>query len=393
MGKKVALIGTAAMATAMRQINPDVVSAFPITPQTAIVQDFANYVHNGMVDTEFITVESEHSAMSACVGAASSGARVMTATSSAGLALMWEILSIASGLRLPVVMTNVNRALSAPINIHCDHSDSMGARETGWIQFYSENSQEGYDNLIKAVRIAEDEKVRLPAMVMIDGFITGHSTEILEILEDGQVKDFLKENKAPYSVLDVDNPSTFGPLQLTDYYFETKKQEADAMVASMSTIKEVCKEYEKLSGRKQPLVDTFMMEDAEIAIMVLSSTAGTTKSVVRQLRKEGVKAGLIKPILFRPFPKQEIIEATKNLKALAVLDRSDSFSGQGGPLFSELRSALYDLDRRPLTTNYVYGLGGRDTTIDQIKKAFSDLGDMVDTGKVENLINYLGVRE
>ncbi len=393
MGKKVALIGTAAMATAMRQINPDVVSAFPITPQTAIVQDFANYVHNGQVDTEFITVESEHSAMSACVGAASSGARVMTATSSAGLALMWELLSIASGLRLPVVMTNVNRALSAPINIHCDHSDSMGAREAGWIQFYSENSQEGYDNLIKAVRIAEDENVRLPAMVMIDGFITGHSTEILEILKDGQLKDFLKENKAPYSVLDVDNPATFGPLQLTDYYFETKKQEADAMVASMSTIKEVCKEYEKLSGRKQPLVDTFMMEDAEIAIMVLSSTAGTTKSVIRQLRKEGVKAGLIKPILFRPFPKEEIIEATKNLKALAVLDRSDSFSGQGGPLFSELRSALYDLDRRPLTTNYVYGLGGRDTTIDQIKKAFSDLGDMVDTGKVENLINYLGVRE
>ncbi len=393
MGKKVALIGTAAMATAMRQINPDVVSAFPITPQTAIVQDFASYVHNGMVDTEFITVESEHSAMSACVGAASAGARVMTATSSAGLALMWEILSIASGLRLPVVMTNVNRALSAPINIHCDHSDSMGARDAGWIQFYSENSQEGYDNLIKSIRIAEDENVRLPAMVMIDGFITGHSTEILEILEDSQVKGFLKENKAPYSVLDIENPSTFGPLQLTDYYFETKKQEADAMVASMDTIKAVCKEYRELSGREQPLVDTYMIDDAEMAIMVLSSTAGTTRSVVRELRKDGIKAGLIKPRLFRPFPKEEIIESTKNLKALAVLDRSDSFSGQGGPLYSEVRSALYDLDTKPVITNYVYGLGGRDTTIDQIKKAFNDLSSVAKTGKAENLVNYLGVRE
>jgi len=393
MGKKVALIGTSAMATAMRQINPDVVAAYPITPQTAIVQEFSQYFHDGIVDTEFITVESEHSAMSACIGASAAGARVMTATSSAGLALMWEMLGIASGLRLPIVMTNVNRALSGPINIHCDHSDSMGARDSGWIQIYSENSQEGYDNLIQAVAIAEDESVRLPVMVMIDGFITSHNTEMLEILDDEDVKKFIGENRSPYSLLDIKNPSTFGPIQLFDFYFETKKQEADAIRGSMGTIKRVSKEYEKLSGRRQPIIDTFMIEDAEIAIMVLSSTAGTARSVVRELRKDGVKAGLIKPRIFRPFPDKEMVEVTKNLKALAILDRSDSFGGLGGPLFSEVRSSLYESLQKPKMLNYIYGLGGRDTSLENIRKVFDDLSEVVISGKVKNLINYLGVRE
>lgn len=393
MSKKVGLLGTSAIATAMKQINPDVVAAYPITPQTAIVEEFSQYVYDGDVDTEFLTVESEHSAMSACIGAAAAGARVITATSSAGLAFMWEMLGIASGLRLPVVMTNVNRALSGPLNIHCDHSDSMGARDTGWIQIFSENAQEGYDNLIQAVRISEHEAVRLPVMVMIDGFITSHSIEVVEILDDRDVKDFVKQNKPPYSLLDLKNPSTFGPIQLFDFYFETKKQQADAMRASLKVIKEVSKEYEKLSGRKQPIIDTFMIEDAEIAIMVLSSTAGTARSVVKELRKNGIKAGLIKPRIFRPFPIEEIVSVVRNLKALAILDRSDSFNGFGGPLFTEVRSTLYESSWRPIILNYIFGLGGRDVTIENIKEVFYSLQEVAKKGKVENLVNYLGVRE
>ncbi|MBC7333272.1 MAG: pyruvate ferredoxin oxidoreductase [Actinobacteria bacterium] len=393
MSKKLGLLGTSAIATAMRQINPDVVAAYPITPQTAIVEEFSQYVFDGDVDTEFLTVESEHSAMSACIGAAAAGARVMTATSSAGLALMWEMLGIASGLRLPVVMTNVNRALSGPINIHCDHSDSMGARDTGWIQIFSENAQEGYDNLIQAVRISEHEDVRLPVMIMIDGFITSHNIEVVEVLDDSDVKDFVKTNKAPFSLLDVKNPITFGPIQLFDFYFETKKQQSDAMRGSLRIIREVSREYEKLSGRKQPIVDMFMMDDAEIAIMVLSSTAGTTRSVVRELRKDGIKAGLIKPRIFRPFPVEDIVKSVKGLKALAVMDRSDSFNGFGGPLFTEVRSSLYESSNKPLIMNYIFGLGGRDVTVENIKEVFDTLQEVARTGKVENLINYLGVRE
>ena len=303
------------MAIALKQIVPDVFAAFPITPQTIIIEDFSQFIHDGVIDTEFITVESEHSALSACIGASAAGARAMTATSSAGLALMWELLGVASGMRLPVVMINVNRALSAPINIGCDHSDSMGAKESGWIQFYSENSQEGYDNLIQAIRIAEDENVRLPVMVMIDGFITSHCVESIEILEDSQVKEFIGENHPPYSLLDLANPRTFGPYQTSDFYFETKKQEADALRNSLGIIKNVSEEFEKICHRKQPIIDTYMMDDAEFAIMVLSSAAGTAKSVIDEIRKSKIKVGLIKPRVFRPFPKDEILRGNKKFKS------------------------------------------------------------------------------
>lgn len=389
---KIALLGNATMAEAMRQINPDVVAAFPITPATGIVQEFSKYVHDGVLDTEFITVESEHSAMSACIGASAAGARVMTATSSAGLALMWELLGVASGLRLPMVMVVANRALSSPINIGCDHSDSMGARDSGWIQLYSENAQEGYDNVIKAVRISENKDVRLPVMVMIDGFITSHCTEVLESLEDDQVRGFAGEYKTDYSLLNIENPLTYGPYQTSEYYFETKKQEADSIKDSFGIIKKVSEEFETLSGRHQSIVESYMMEDAEVAVMVLSSTAGTTRAVVDSLRSEGIKAGLIKPRLFRPFPAEKIIEITKNLKSLAILDRSEAFSASGGPLFTETRSALYESGSKPNIINYIYGLGGRDICMEDIRKVFLEL--LEEEEKLpEAIIRHLGVRK
>jgi len=389
---KVALLGNATIAEAMRQINPDVVAAFPITPATGIVQEFSKYVHDGVLDTEFITVESEHSAMSACIGASAAGARVMTATSSAGLALMWELLGVASGLRLPMVMVVANRALSSPINIGCDHSDSMGARDSGWIQLYSENAQEGYDNVIKAVRISENKDLRLPVMVMIDGFITSHCTEVLESLEDDQVRGFAGEYKTDYSLLNIENPLTYGPYQTSEYYFETKKQEADSIKDSFGIIKKVSEEFETLSGRHQSIVESYMMEDAEVAVMVLSSTAGTTRAVVDSLRSEGIKAGLIKPRLFRPFPAEKIIEVTKNLKSLAILDRSEAFSASGGPLFVETRSALYESGSKPNIINYIYGLGGRDICMEDIRKVFLEL--LEEEGKrPEVIIRHLGVRK
>ena len=389
---KIALLGNATIAEAMRQINPDVVAAFPITPATGIVQEFSKYIHDGILDTEFITVESEHSAMSACIGASAAGARVMTATSSAGLALMWELLGVASGLRLPMVMVVANRALSSPINIGCDHSDSMGAKDSGWIQLYSENAQEGYDNVIKAVRISENKDVRLPVMVMIDGFITSHCTEVLELLEDDQVRGFTGEYKTDYSLLNIENPLTYGPYQTSDYYFETKKQEADSIKDSFGIIKKVSEEFETLSGRTQSILESYMMEDAEVAVMVLSSTAGTTRSVVDSLRSEGIKAGLIKPRLFRPFPAAEIIETVKDLKSLAILDRSESFSASGGPLFSETRSALYESRSKPNIINYIYGLGGRDAGLEDIRKVFFELLEEEDIYS-EVRIRHLGVRE
>jgi len=389
---KIALLGNATIAEAMRQINPDVVAAFPITPATGIVQEFSKYIHDGVLDTEFITVESEHSAMSACIGASAAGARVMTATSSAGLALMWELLGVASGLRLPMVMVVANRALSSPINIGCDHSDSMGARDSGWIQLYSENAQEGYDNVIKAVRISENKDVRLPVMVMIDCFITSHCTEVLELLEDDQVRGFTGEYKTDYSLLNIENPLTYGPYQTSEYYFETKKQEADSIKDSFSIIKKVSEEFETLSGRHQSIVESYMMEDAEVAVMVLSSTAGTTRAVVDSLRSEGIKAGLIKPRLFRPFPAEKIIEITKNLKSLAILDRSEAFSARGGPLFVETRSALYESGSKPNIINYIYGLGGRDICMEDIRKVFLEL--LEEEGKrPEVIIRHLGVRK
>ncbi len=385
--------GDEVAAYAMKQVEPDVVAAYPITPQTEIVMNFSQYVADGKVSTEMIPVESEHSAMSACVGAASAGARTMTATSANGLALMWEILYIAASTRLPIVMPVVNRALSAPINIHCDHSDTMGARDSGWIQIYCENAQEIYESIILAVKIGEHPDIQLPVMVCQDGFITSHAVEGVELFEDKAVKDFIGEYRPRFSLLDVDNPITVGPLDLQDFYFEHKRQQSEGMTNALKTIPAVLKGFEDAFGKRHNLVDEYRLDDAEVAVCVLSSTAGTTKGVVDALRAKGLKAGLLKPRFFRPFPREAIVKRLSRLKAVAVLDRSESFSGQGGPLFSEIKAALYEEKDHPPVSNYIYGLGGRDVFQSDIERVYAELLETAKTGKIKEKVQFLGVRE
>jgi len=382
------LTGAQAAAEAMRQINPDVVVAYPITPQTPIVEYFAEFVANGIVNTETIPVESEHSALSAAVGASAAGARAMCATSSQGLALMWEIVAATPGLRLPIVMPLVNRALSAPINIHCDHSDVMGTLTLGWIQIFCENAQEAYEHMLLALRLAEDERVLLPVMVNQDGFITSHAVEPVKIYDDETIKKFIGERKLNRYLLDVDHPFTVGPLALTDYYFEIKKQQEDAIYAAKSVYLEIGKELSSITGKGYPYFEEYKASDAEAIIITLNSTAGTVKDVVDEMRNEGKRVGMIKPILFRPFPYAEVREALKNVSSVGVFDRSIAF-GAYAPLYSEVRNALYDLPKKPKIQSYIYGLGGRDIFKSEIRFSFNELLD----GKVDpNIQNYLGLR-
>lgn len=391
--QKVALTGNEAVAMAMKQINPDVVAAYPITPQTDIVQYFSTFVADGKVKTEFVTVESEHSAMSACVGSCAAGARTMTATSSQGLALMWEMLYIAAGFRLPIVMPVVNRALSTPINIHCDHSDSMGARDSGWIQLYGENAQEAYDNTIQAMRIAEHPDVRLPVMVCHDGFVISHSLMNLEVLPDEAVTTFVGEFTPRYPLLDVEHPVTYGALALQDSYFEARRQIADGMSHAPAVILEVGKEYGRLSGREYGFFEAHRLEDAEVAVVAIGSAAGSAKAVADSLRARGIKAGVLKVRVFRPWPWREIGDALASAQVVGVMDRADGLSNLGGPLFGDIRSALYDRARRPLMVDYIYGLGGRDVSLEDIEQVFRDLLRIKDEGRAAQLVTYLGVRE
>lgn len=391
MSKRVAKTGNEAMAEAMRQINPDVVAAYPITPSTEVVQIFSNFVADGLVDTEYVSAESEHSALSACIGACAAGARTMTATAAQGLALMWEMLYIASGFRLPIVLAEVNRTLSSPINIHCDHSDTMGARDSGWIQIYCENAQEAYDNLIQAVRIAEE--VLLPVMVNADGFIVSHGMESMEVLEDDEVKKFVGEYKPKHTLLNIDNPITMGAIDFTDYFFEHKRQTIEAMRNAKEIIIKVSNEFGAKFGREYGLFEEYKLDDADIAIVVLGSTAGTSKVVIEELRQQGIKAGMLKLRVFRPFPAQEIAQALAKIPCVAVMDRCDSQNGQGGPVFTEIRSALYEFDTKPKMINYIYGLGGRNVSLDMIKSVYEDLKNILDTGKIDKQIRYLGVRK
>lgn len=387
------LSGNEAVANAMRQINPDVVAAFPITPSTEVPQYFSTFVNNGKVDTEFVPVESEHSAMSACIGASAAGGRVMTATSANGLSLMWEMLYIASSLRLPIVMSCVNRAVSGPLNIHNDHSDSMGARDSGWIQLYGETNQEAYDNALMAIRIAEHKDVMLPVMNCYDGFITSHSIENIELLEDDKAKAFVGTYHPEHFLLNKKEPIAIGPLDVQPYLFEHKFQEAEAMRKAKDVILEVADEFYKLTGRKYGLFEEYKMEDAEIAIVVLNSTAGTAKYTIDRLREKGIKAGLVKPRVFRPFPVTEIAEALKNVKAVAILDKCDSTNGAAGPLYTEVTSALYTNGITDVkAVAYTYGIGGRDVKSTDIEKVFSDLQEIVSSGKVENPYRYLGLK-
>ena len=387
------LSGNEAAATAMKQINPDVVAAFPITPSTEIPQYFSTFVDNGLVDTEFVAVESEHSAMSACIGAEAAGARAMTATSANGLSLMWEMIYIASSLRLPIVMSLVNRAVSGPLNIHNDHSDAMGVRDAGWIMLFSENNQEAYDNTLMAHRIAENKNVMLPLMVCQDGFITSHSIENIELLEDDKVKEFVGTYKPEHYLLNKNEPIAVGPLDLQAYLFEHKAQQAEAMKNAKQVILDVAKDFEKMTGRKYGLFEEYKLDDAEIAIVCMNSTAGTTKFVVDKLREQGVKAGLLKLRVFRPFPVEEIAKALSHLKAIAVLDKADSLNAAGGALFEDVTSAMYVNNIHVPAVNYVYGIGGRDTKADDIESVYTDLSEIVKTGKIDNPYRYLGLRK
>jgi pyruvate ferredoxin oxidoreductase alpha subunit len=400
-----ALSGDEAVAYAVKQCDVDVVAAYPITPQTIIVERFSEYVHNGEVNTEFVCTESEHSALTCCLTAAAVGARTFTATASAGLALMHEILYVTSGCRAPVVMAVVNRALSAPINIHCDHSDSMVERDSGWIQIYAENSQEAYDTIIQAFRIAEHPEILLPTLVGLDGFYLSHTLENVSVLPDEIVQKFIGQRKFPLVEnhegkpvpfrLDPENPITIGPLELYDYYFEQKRQQEEAMRRAPKVVKEVHDEYAEISGRRygDGLLEPYMLEDAELATICLGSTAGTVKTVVDQLRANNVKAGLLRIRVFRPFPIEEVINALQNVKVVAVMDRSCSFGGYGGPVFHEIRHALYDSKIHPHVVNYIYGLGGRDLPQHLIKKIYEDLAKILKTEQVEKPIQFIGLRE
>ncbi len=393
MGIRERLSGNEAAAIAMKQINPDVVAAFPITPSTEIPQYFSTFVSNGQVDTEFVAVESEHSAMTACIGAEAAGARAMTATSANGLSFMWEQIYIASSLRLPIVLSLVNRAVSGPLNIHNDHSDAMGVRDSGWIMLFSENNQEAYDNLLMAHRIAEHKDVLLPLMVCQDGFITSHSIENIELLEDDKAKAFVGTYKPEHYLLNKEEPIAIGPLDLQAHLFEHKYQQATAMRNAKKVIAEVSKEFEELTGRKYSFFEEYKLEDAEIAIVCMNSTAGTTKFVVDQLRKKGIKAGLLKIRMFRPFPTEEIAKALSNVKAVAVLDKADSLNGAGGALFEDVTSAMFVNKVQVPTVNYVYGIGGRDTTSNDIESVYNDLIEIANNGGTNNFYRYLGVRK
>ena len=392
MGIRERLSGNEASATAMKQINPDVVAAFPITPSTEIPQYFSTFVSNGQVDTEFVAVESEHSAMSACIGAEAAGARAMTATSANGLSLMWEMIYIASSLRLPIVMSLVNRAVSGPLNIHNDHSDAMGVRDAGWIMLFSENNQEAYDNLLMAHRIAENKDVLLPLMVCQDGFITSHSIENIELLEDDKVKAFVGKYKPEHYLLNDKEPIAVGPLDVQSYLFEHKAQQAEAMKRAKKVILEVSKEFEELTGRKYEFFEKYKMEDSEFVIVCMNSTAGTAKAAIDELRAQGIKAGLLKIRMFRPFPAEEVADSLKNAKAIAVLDKADSLNGVGGALFEDVVSGMYVSNIHVPTVNYVYGIGGRDTTVNEIKQVYTDLAKIAETGDIGDPYRYLGLR-
>lgn len=397
--------GDEAVAFAVKQCDVDVVAAYPITPQTIIVEKFSEYVANGEVQTEFVCTESEHSAMTACLAAGATGARTFTASASAGLALMHEMLFVTSGSRVPVVMAVANRALSAPLNIHGDHSDAMAERDSGWIQIYAENAQEAYDSIIQAFKIGEDLGVSLPVIIGLDGFTISHTLERVDVLPEDVVKAYVGERKCPLVVthegktvpfkLDPENPMTMGPNALQNYYFEFKRQQEEGIKNAYNKIQEVNFEYAKISGRSygNGLIEAYKLEDAEVAVVVIGSTSGTIKVIVDQLRQEGIKAGVLRIRTFRPFPAEDIRNSLKNIKAIAVMDKSMSPGGLGAAVYNEVRNALYDAKQHPLIVNYIYGLGGRDSSPRDLRKIFEDLIRISRTGQVDRQINYLGLRE
>ena len=393
MPRKDRMSGNEAVAFAIKQINPDVMPAFPITPSTEIPQMVSNYIANGEVDTEFIPVESEHSSMSAAIGAEAAGARTLTATSSAGLALMWEELLLAASNRMPLVLALVNRTLSGPININCDHTDSMGARDTGWIQIYAENNQEVYDNFIQAYPIAEHKDVHLPIMICQDGFITSHAVENIELMDDDVVKEFVGEYEPEEFLLNPGKPMSVGPYAISAYAMEARKNQEIALENAADVILKVGKEYEKISGRKYGFFEEYRTRDADYIMLIMGSAAGTAKQAVDELREQGKKVGILKLRVFRPFPAKEIAAALSRCKAVAIMDRCESYNGNGGPLGSEVTAALYRNKVMIDAVNYIYGLAGRDFTVENVFDIFAELDDAVTSGTEVEQYQYIGLRK
>lgn len=392
MGIKERMSGNEAVAYAIRQINPDVMPAFPITPSTEIPQMVSTYIANGEMDTEFIPVESEHSSMSATIGAEAAGARSLTATSSAGLALMWEELLLAASNRMPLVLALVNRTLSGPININCDHTDGMGARDTGWIQIYAENNQEVYDNFIQAYPIAENPAVHLPIMICQDGFITSHAVENIVLLEDKAVKDFVGEYEPEEFLLNAGKPIAVGPYSVSNYVMEARKNQEIALENAKEVIADVAEKYRQLTGRGFTYFEEYKTADADYIMMLIGSAAGTAKEAVDELRAQGKKVGVLKLRVFRPFPAREIAEALKNCKAVAIMDRCESYNGNGGPLGSETKAALFKNKVMIEAINYIYGLAGRDFTVDDATQVFEELEAFITEGKEIEEYKYVGLR-
>jgi len=388
------LSGNEAVAYAIKQINPDVMPAFPITPSTEIPQYVATYISNGEIDTEFIHVESEHSAMSATIGASAAGARALTATSSCGMALMWEELYVAASDRLPIVLALVNRALTGPININADHSDSMGARDSGWIQIYAESNQEVYDNFLQAFPIAEHEDVHLPVMICQDGFITSHGVENILLVEDDMVKEFVGEYNPEHYLLNNKEKMSVGPYAVSNYYMETKKAQREAMKNAKQVILDMAEKFEKMTGRKYGFFEEYRMEDAEYVIVIIGSAAGTCKAAIDQIRETtGKKVGLVKIRVFRPFPEEELAAVLKDRKAIAVMDRCEMFSATSGPLGAEVRAALYQAKSSAEVVNYFYGLGGRDITVEDFCQVYANLEEIAETHEIKDMYDYIGLRE
>lgn len=393
MSIKDRMSGNEALAYAIRQINPDVMPAFPITPSTEIPQFVSNMIANGEIDTEFIPVESEHSAMSAAMGAEAAGARTLTATSSCGLALMWEVLYVAASSRLPLCMAVVNRGLTGPLNINAEHSDSMGARDSGWIQIYAESNQEAYDNMLQAFRICEHKDVKLPIMICQDGFITSHAVQNIELIEDELVKPFVGTYEPEHYLLKKDEPMAMGPYATSPYCMEAKRAQAQAMMNAKQVIKDVAEEFEKISGRKYGFFEEYKSQDADVVLVAIGSACGTIKDAVDEMRAAGKKVGLIKVRMFRPFPGEELAKALEKAKAVAIMDRCESYSGNGGPLGAELMGAMYRNKNKAETINVVYGLSGRDFTVSDAKALYEDLYKIAKEGVQDKQYRYIGLRE
>lgn len=391
---KTRMSGNEAVAHAIKQINPDVMPAFPITPSTEIPQFVATMIANGEIDTEFIPVESEHSSMSAAIGSSAAGARTLTATSSCGLAFMWEVLYVAASNRLPIAMAVVNRGLTGPLNINAEHSDSMGARDSGWLQIYAENNQEVYDNFLQAYRIAEHPDVKLPIMICQDGFITSHAVENITLWDDDKMKTFVGEYRPEHYLLNENEVMAVGPYAASGYCMEAKKAQAEAMERAKKVILDVAKEFESITGQSYGFFEGYHLDDAEYAIVAIGSVCGTAKDAVDTLREKGLRAGLLKIRVFRPFPAEEIAEALKGCRAIAIMDRSEGYNAVGGPLGAEVTAALYRAKSQAEVVNIMYGLSGRDVRVEDLEEVFDNLVKLGDGEKVyDEACPYLGLRE